>query len=107
VPDPTTSFVSKILRWRKTVGGVLLTGVSVSCTYAYQQWADRDRRIIALETAQTQSYTTSEVDRTTLVNLANNFEQFRSDYRTDMSDVRRALMIPASRPADGRVARTP
>lgn len=104
-PDPTTSLVTKILAWWKLAGSTLLLILSAACTYAYKQWTARDTRIGALEVAQTQAYTASSIDRSTLTNLANNFEQFRKDYRQDMHDVRQALMLPPARPADGKVAK--
>lgn len=92
--DPATRLFSLAMKWKKTSGGVLLAVASATVTFALTQWRHQDARISSVESAQTKAFTTSEVDRNTINNLAQNFQSFRDDYRQDIHDVRQALMIP-------------
>lgn len=97
--DFATKVVRTITRWKKTSGVTLLACLTTICTFVWKQWTSQVDRISKVETAQTQAYTDASVEKQTVVNLSNNFTDFRSEYRQDMSDVRRALMLPPSHEA--------
>jgi hypothetical protein len=97
MPDPCTRLFRLATKWKKTAGGILLTVASTVGGFAWSQWTSLQNRVGNVETAQTRAYTDSEVSKQTVVNLSRNFEDFRNEYRQDVGDIRRALMIPPAR----------
>lgn len=92
--DPASRILKLAMKWKKTSGATILAALGAIGSFAWTQWTGMDARVSKLQAAQTQAYTDSAIEKQSVINLSNNFSDFRNEYRSDMSDVRRALMIP-------------